>query len=67
MKSLYSTQQQEKHTETMGPITYKAFGKKFQKPGAVITAQTFLWAWREDGNHLAVQQYQQSFRDEQIN
>ena len=30
------------HTETMGQNTYKAFGKKFQKPGAVITAQTFL-------------------------
>ena len=32
----------QEHTETMGQITYKAFGKKFQKPGAVITAQTFL-------------------------
>ena len=42
------------HTETMGRITYKAFGKKIQNPGAVITAQTFLWAWREDGKHLAV-------------
>ena len=30
------------HTETMGQITYKAFGKKMQNPGAVITAQTFL-------------------------
>ena len=42
------------HTETMSQITYKAFGKKIQNPGAVITAQTFLWAWREDGKHLAV-------------
>ena len=31
-----------KHTELMGQITYKAFGKKIQNPGAVITAQTFL-------------------------
>ena len=38
----------------MGRITYKAFGKKIQNPGAVITAQTFLWAWRGDGKHLAV-------------
>ena len=38
----------------MGRITYKAFGKKIQNPGAVITAQTFLWARREDGKHLAV-------------
>jgi hypothetical protein len=29
------------HTETMGQITYKAFGKKIQNPGAVITALTF--------------------------
>ena len=43
----------------MGQITYKAFGKKFQNPGAVITALTFLWAWREDGNHLAIEQYKQ--------
>ena len=41
--------------------------KKIQKPGAVITALTFLWAWREDGNHLAVEQHKQSFRDEHIN
>ena len=51
----------------MGQITYKAFGKKFQNPGAVITALTFLWAWREDGNHLAIEQYKQSCRDEHIN
>ena len=55
------------HTETMGQITYKAFGKKFQNPGAVITALTFLWAWREDGNHLAVEQHKQRCRDEHIN
>ena len=48
------------HTETMGQITYKAFGKKIQKPGAVIAVQTFLWAWGEDGNHLAVHQFKQS-------
>ena len=48
----------------MGQITYKAFGKKFQNPGAVITALTFLWAWREDGNHHAIEQYKQSCRDE---
>ena len=39
----------------MGRITYKAFGKQEQKQEQyVITAQTFLWAWREDGKHLAV-------------
>ena len=37
---------------TMGCITYKAFGKKFQKPGAVTTAQTFLLAGKEDETAL---------------